>query len=333
MLLKLAAGSLVSPEDPWSPPPYFPGNVPVVPSSSPWHRNEPCEVPTYDGFNQVVHPSVVDFGGKWNGYRWWMMITPLPTGLDGIRPDDYENPSLYASNDCVTWKPVGPQPIIPQPYPPSGYNSDPEMVWNPDEAQLEAWWRQTAPGTGTVLQRTSSKDGVTWDPLPATTQLELGVTDPTKSQSIVRISKNEWRMWGIHSPTLPEIEMRSASSPDGPWSEPVACTHVDMPPSGPWHVGVTRDQKRGILYMASMMNNGNIFVASSSDGIKWKWGKTPALSPLRGTWADFRLYRPSIVLHENGTHMRIWYSGYHEIASGGNGWKLGYAELPLSLWP
>ena len=62
----------------------------------------PLTLSTYDGSGQVVHPSVLDFGQglvkpgstSWNGYRYWMAITPFPNGNS-----DHENPCLYASND------------------------------------------------------------------------------------------------------------------------------------------------------------------------------------------------------------------------------------------
>lgn len=52
----------------------------------------------------TTHPDVVDFaktskdGGKWGGYRYWMVLTPNQDGYS-----QYENPCLAASNDGVNW--------------------------------------------------------------------------------------------------------------------------------------------------------------------------------------------------------------------------------------
>ena len=45
----------------------------------------PQAIPTYDGTNQPTHPSVVKFEQPWNGYLYWMAMTPYPSiGLDAV---------------------------------------------------------------------------------------------------------------------------------------------------------------------------------------------------------------------------------------------------------
>ena len=59
---------------------------------------QPELIPTYDGSNQSTHPSVLQFDTPWNGYRFWMAMTPYPFNYDGL-----EDPSVLASNDTKTW--------------------------------------------------------------------------------------------------------------------------------------------------------------------------------------------------------------------------------------
>ena len=315
----------------WTPPAYYAGTVPAMPTSAPWHRAEPCTIPTYDGYNQTLHPTVVDFGGKWNGYRWWMMHTPYPvdTGLTDGAPDTHENPSLAASNDCVTWTPIGAQPLIPRPNPLTNeYNSDNEMVWNPNATRLEMWYRD-----GNLdLAHTHSTDGTTWS-TPAV-QVNNSVTGWV-SQCILRYSATEWRKWDrFESEGLAILRRSTATSPEGPWSAPVTCSSTGTPSTAtiePWHQGIARNASTGTLYMlAHTYNGGGINAATSTDGgMTWRWNGTPVLSAQAGTWTEMGMYRPFPVLHENGTHMRVWYSG----RSSALGWRIGYAELPLTEWP
>ena len=60
--------------------------------------NRKLNIPTYDGSGQGVHPDVYYNANGWNGYRYWMAVTPYPGGNAA-----YENPSIVVSNDNVNW--------------------------------------------------------------------------------------------------------------------------------------------------------------------------------------------------------------------------------------
>ncbi len=53
-------------------------------------------IPTYDSNPNVGHPDVLYVAGGWNGYPYWMAMTPYPS-------TDRENPSIVASADGNTW--------------------------------------------------------------------------------------------------------------------------------------------------------------------------------------------------------------------------------------
>ena len=310
--------------------PFFPVTVPGVPTSAPYHMAAPCNIPTYDGYDQTLHPSVVDFGGKWRGYRFWMIHTPYPRGIEGVIPDINENPSMAASNDCLNWTPIGPQPIWYREDLGAGYNSDVELAWDPASRNLHLWWRPMIANVGR-LYHASSADGASWSTptsqLPSATGL---------SPCVVRMAEGDWRLWyrtGDEWSVGHILEMRTASSPDGPWSAAVPCSHsrLDVGRTGQslWHMGVARHPD-GRLLMIGSANDG-VFVATSLDGgYQWLWHPSPVLgaAPAGSTWAAGPGgYRTYPVLHENGTHMRVWFSSFS------SGWRTGYTELPLSLWP
>ena len=47
---------------------------------------------------QTVHPSVVDIGHAWHGYRYWLLAEKYT-----YEDDSTENPYLWGSNDLATW--------------------------------------------------------------------------------------------------------------------------------------------------------------------------------------------------------------------------------------
>lgn len=115
--------------------------------------------PYIDLENSLLHPSVVYFPSGWNGYKYWMVCTPLPQGIGD--PVNYENPSLYVSNDSVTWAiPDGvTNPIVPYNNE-LGWNSDPYLYYENDT--LYCIFRKYI-GSNDHLYYTKSNNGITWD--------------------------------------------------------------------------------------------------------------------------------------------------------------------------
>ena len=95
----------------------------------------PQTIPTYDGTNQPTHPSVVKFDQPWNGYTYWMAMTPYPYN-DG----SYENPSIVVSNDGENWiVPSGlTNPLVGTPNP--GHNCDADLVYVPEFNELRIYY-------------------------------------------------------------------------------------------------------------------------------------------------------------------------------------------------
>lgn len=82
--------------------------------------------------DQVTHPDVVVLDKTWNGYEYWAVYTP-----NVMRTSIYENPSIVASHDGLTWEtPEGlVNPIEPQPASTRYHNCDADMVYN-DESHV-----------------------------------------------------------------------------------------------------------------------------------------------------------------------------------------------------
>ena len=60
--------------------------LPATPGAAPYDYLTTCTTPTYDGSGNVTHPSVVDMGRKWDGYRY------IACSTDGRRPGAAERP-------------------------------------------------------------------------------------------------------------------------------------------------------------------------------------------------------------------------------------------------
>ncbi len=89
--------------------------------------------PTYDGSNQTVHPDIYYNASGWNGYKYWMAITPYPDAA-------HENPSILVSNDGFSWAvPPGLTNPIDLPYP-GAENSDPDIIYNETSNRLEVYY-------------------------------------------------------------------------------------------------------------------------------------------------------------------------------------------------
>lgn len=296
----------------------------TMPTSAPYNAPTYAITPTPDGTGSAVHPSVVDFGAAgWRGWRYWMAVTPYYMSNDQL-----ENPCILHSNDGFTWSvPTGlTNPIDPTP--PGGYNSDTELKYNPETGQLVCLWRDS----GERLYISTSTDGFTWS---GPTTVLSSANGQLLSPAMVRVAANDWRMFTTGSTaagvnTNGASVMWTATTPAGPWVNP---QNVQWPayPDGQflWHLGMIYDQ--GKFYAALDARSGTtgwgIWAATSTDGINWTMNPTRVLGN-RSAWDNTTLYRTVIQPHENGTHMRVWYS-----SDGPQSWRVGYTHIPKSLWP
>lgn len=284
---------------------------PAAPRSAPFDALVQCVVPTYDGSGDVTHPSVVDMGTAWNGYRWWLADTPYP-GYN----DDYENPCIYGSNDRINWEvPAGlTNPIDPWPggedgRPATAFNSDVELVWDPDGERMICFWRDADSITPPHLDvcAATSADGVTWtreaDPV-----LRIVEGKAWRSPGIARIAADDWRMVMLDDDS-PSI-MWTAPGPLGPWSEGgnMARNGVDF--MG-WHGDFIYHE--GIYYaIVGDTASGTFRPSASLDGLTWYGG-----APVFGSG-----YRATMLPPHNGA-VEIWYS---------KTLRDYYTRVPASYW-
>ncbi|MFQ6048502.1 MAG: hypothetical protein ACE5K7_03985 [Phycisphaerae bacterium] len=279
---------------------------------------EHLDIPTYDGSGYVIHPDVLIFQQPWHGHTMWMAATPY-------RCADYENPSIFVSEDGIQW--VVPEgltnPLVPDPNPeePADCNSDTDIVYDPGTDTLHVYYREWLKSIWTVrIRRLSSADGVVWS--GPVTVMTLSFTEDAISPAVIR-RPDDWAMWARHG--AGGVALRSSS--DGlNWSEPVL---FDIPlPSGfsVWHLDVTCvPQFQSYWALINTVPYQNLYLAFSRDGLTWRTYEEPVLSPgPPGSWDEDHIYRSSLIYDPDRDVVRIWYSARDH----GMWPHIGYVEAP-----
>lgn len=247
-------------------------------------------IPTPDATGKATHPSVVDMLTPWNGYRWWMAHTPYADSSVAL-----ENPCIVASNDKTTWvEPSGiPNPIDPWPGG-SGYNSDTELVYEPDTGELFCFWRDYHPGVGPGWNLdvcySKSSDGITWTEQTNVLNLNYaGGTEAIFSPAILRVGSGDYRMWLVSASGWSQL--RTASDLTGPWSTPTNLTFNGTANGGVpgtsklWHWGIRQHAGTfyGLVIADRSTNAAAIYAIASTDGIAWTLNLDPVLQG-RNDW-------------------------------------------------
>jgi len=281
----------------------------------------PLTITTYDGSGQATHPSVLDFGSDWNGYRYWMAMTPYPAG-----DDTKENPSILASADGDTWV-IPPGLTNPITGTPTGawYYSDPDLIYA--NGYLYCIYRSSEGGTDNFYFRKSA-DGVTWSDQASLFSVGLA----TALSPAIVYDGTQYVMYTIDSQVAPgtqrTLQRRTAPSPEGTWSSVTNCTYIGAAAgvgSGIWHIDVIKTAT-GYHAVASTAPGagGVLWFLTSVDGLTW-W---VSLSNLLGlgagaAWDSGMLYRSSMTAV--GTGYSLWYAATN--GDDGATWGIGRTTI------
>lgn len=238
-----------------------------APSAPLWGR---CTLPTYDGSGITVHPSVVDMGRPWNGYRWWQANTPFPGDDERL-----ENPCIWGSNDCTVWEvPHGLTNPLRQPPPSPGYNSDTELVFDPDTQRMICFVREYY--SGVRLYAYTSTNGSSWHLHPQVVMTYTGEVSP----AVWRKGPGDWRMWCF---TGGNMVMYTASNPLGPWTNAGTCTLPHLGVGTPWHGDVIRYKDLWIGIYSVSTQRVHYPMICTDDGLTWIAGAESIGSSYRPT--------------------------------------------------
>ena len=286
--------------------------------SAPYNASGPLVLPspyTPPTMPSGTHPSVIDFGVQFNGYRWWMAYTPYPNGGDAL-----ENPVIVASNDRVNWvEPSGVRnPLEDRPL--TGWNSDTELVWDNETHAMWCIYRVYREGNEFIRAR-RSYNGIDWS-LPFRL-FETGTTEGCLSPTVVKDHTGRWRMFSIGGTSY-----RTADHIFGPWSDPKPIKLIwadGVAGESPWHVFMRYEYGQYRMLLNGARGGGHLYPGVSEDGVNFRMGAAFLSSPASG-WDSGGLYRSCMTPADNGADYDVWY------ATRGSGWQIGYTQVPRKHW-
>jgi hypothetical protein len=309
-----ACAEHVAPSSPLPPaevPPVRELPAPPDLSCSAWGELCPVILPTYDGSGQVVHPDIVAFPEGFGGTTYWLAMTPYPGGNNA-----FENPSLLTNDALSAWitPPGARAPLVGRP--PSGYHSDPDMLFNPATRELWYYFRTTADGRDQVSLMTSS-NGSTWsEPRAVVSADGISLISP----AVVRIADGRWVMWSVNAVNggcrskATTVEQRTSS--DGiRWSAPTS-VKWEQPGYVVWHLDVQYMATRRefwAVFAGYPVEAGcaadDLFFARSADGVQWETFPSPIVA--RGATELFQhsVYRSTFTYDAARDVIRLWISG------------------------
>lgn len=296
-------------------PPLEGFTPPTTPVTYPWGFGVVCNIPTPDGSGSTIHPSVVDMGGLWNGYRWWMLNTPYPN-----EDAQEENPCVYHSNDQVNWTvPSGlTNPIDPDPGMPS-FHSDTELVWDQQGQRLVAYWRRadTSNLFYIELHAASSTDGSNWTMHGAIEDM----IPPRLSPSTWQAGPGDWRMFRFSDAQAPATCMYQSSTPLGPWTL-VGPLTIDGVAFRYWHGDFVKVDG---TWLSIFTDKTTAYVATClDDGLTWTLGRNVGGGATINTQ-----YRTTMTESPVEGWMDVWCGGTAPV-TGGRG--TGFTRIPKSEW-
>lgn len=131
------------------------------------YAHYPLAIHTFDGSDQPYHPTALFIDEGWNGFRYWMALTPYPMNKPPYK-DRWECPCIYSSNDGVHWdvperfkNPL--DDLTNEEISHRDFFSDPHLVLK--DNRLECWYRISHHHNGirdTYVIMKSSLDGIHW---------------------------------------------------------------------------------------------------------------------------------------------------------------------------
>lgn len=306
---------------------YHYGLITVVDSVASSNAPDFQITPTYDGSGQCVHPDIYYNSSGWNGYKYWMVMSPYPNN-----DETKENPSILVSNDGATWAVPGGLVNPIEPAPPSGNNADTDIFLGYDGKLYVIFIHNETLVSGT-LYAMSSNDGITWS---AKTQLWTGGYLNVVSPSMV-LDNNMYIIYYVDCTSgIPQVKRRTCSTVTGTWSSATDVTINGLAAGRlPWHLDVNKYNYEYHMLLTTASGIGGAdsklnFGTSFSDKKIFTVKTDPILDVGAGAaWDNDLIYRSTAILMNDGSddYYDLWYSA----RKNGVTWHVGLTQIAFDL--
>lgn len=280
----------------------------------------PLDIKTYDGGNQCLHPSCLYFTNGWNGFKFWLVVTPYKNMNESI-----ENPCIYTSNDgehfnsCQTANPLDDIELSSE----YEYNSDPELVYNSDLDRIECWWRRVQTSkypnkeerNVEILYRSYTVDGTSWSAKERMYVFHNSI-DATRgaiSPSII-YEDGVYNIW-VSSSRTTDSNLRNIvhiQCTDGGQAKEI---DTYTPKHSLSHITVLKEEGITRIVGFDVSQKGFPYVLYTIDSdFNMKFEGVLLKKGQKSSWDSSRLYRPYILEVDN--QYWLYYSAYQEKPNG-----------------
>lgn len=295
------------------------------------NTKKPLFTQTYDGSNQAVHPSVIYIDKGWNGYKYWMGITPYPQGNDNM-----ENPQILVSNDGVNFAPfngLNKALAIPDDVNKGSHYSDIALCFANDT--LEVYFRYNPPNSTSTgpdngcnkLFVMKTSDGVNW----TSPKLVLDTTTFNEKYDFVspKIIYDEgvYKIWfSNYSANLYYTETKNWKT----FKKVSTCNITDKPSNfSLWHQDIIKTSLGYECIIAGYVDGKfspqNLYYCYSKDGINFSPAKLLLTPSNRDGFDNESLYKSCLV------RVPDKYLLYYSARNKNGEWRIGLAENTNSL--
>lgn len=275
------------------------------------------QTPTHDSWGEVVHPDILHFPEGWNGYEYWMAISPYHSPKQ-------EYPNILVSHDGRSWEFPGGNPVTVGARE-DGQSGDPCLIM--EDNVLWIFWLWMGEGKKTSkIYRTFSSGGIRW---VKEVEVLSGEGGTCVSPSVVKyrlLSGTGYRVYSINRKQSPyKLEYRDLPFLCADFPASQECTITKIPGKDCWHIYVTQDGRHAFVVYCDEGTHGantELYFATSKDGVNWQTDYRPVLRPKPGSWDSVQIYRSCAI--KDGDGYKLWYS-----AMGEYGWHLGHTQVTL----
>lgn len=274
------------------------------------------DIPTYDNKGEVTHPKVLYFNKAFNGYKYWMVMTPYP-----FNDASKENPSIVVSNDGINWvEPSGiknPVSGVPKSKNDDAYYSDPYLLFDNDHFEL--FYRKTMSYSDdkyikngfNYIYRQISYDGINWSKKELI--LDNNLNENYMSISVVK-DNNNYKIWYVnYDGKVRYIESDNLIN----FSNPIDVSIKEFNKKV-WHGEVQYIDGR---YISIFMIKYKLFYSESKDGINFDEPKVICTNIPELKGKNSYIYKSSFIISDKYVELFIPYRVDYV-------WEMRYSKIP-----